>query len=157
MQNKKKLTPEEKRRKHADYKKLYRDRNREKINRQAKKYRDTNPDYKEKHRLYAAEWREKNREKFLELSRNNYKKNGAKYNETKKNSLKHKQKRIERETKQRDELDTIYVVRVLKQQTKRFLKQQTKNVVTAIDIPAELVELKKNTLKLKREIKNKQK
>jgi hypothetical protein len=90
-----------------------------------KRYEEKTDEIKQKSR----EWKQNNRDKVKEYIK--------KFKES--YWLQHQQQ-------QRENLDDCYVIAVIKKQTKYTLKTE--------DIPAKLVEVKKQSLKLKRELKN---
>lgn len=102
-------------------------------NRDAQKRSDAKPERKEKKRKRMAKWRELNPLQQKQIAKKSYVKRADIINSVRRKTT--------------DELSDEYVIDVLRKQTKYSL-----NVA---DISKELIELKRSSLQIKRQIKNK--
>jgi hypothetical protein len=113
------------------------------------------PEVKERDRSAKVEWRkcESNRKKIIERAKNKYLANSEKFRierriAYKNNPEKFKQNQKIRGEKDRKLLNDIYL--------KSLLRRQSKFSLSAIDFDNDIIELKRNAIILKRELKNKQ-
>ena len=127
-----------------EYDKQYRQANKEKIKEYSKKYYQANKEKRKKYRQANKEKIKEQKKKYRQANKEKEKEQKKKYYQANKEKILEYSKKYCQDN--RNKLADPYVIDIIRHQTNSMLK--------AKDIPQELIELKRNSLILKRKIKD---